>query len=137
MWLLAIWAAGTLVLFCRILGGRIAAGWFRRNCAQLGDSQLFNRVNVLRRRFAIQRPVRVLASPRVVSPIVLSGWRPALVLPENFAQDFNREQQDTILAHELAHLAAREGRQLSESETDVARARFVRGVLAAEVGSEG
>jgi protein arginine kinase len=42
-----------------------------------------------------------------------------------------------LIYSQAAHLAAREGRSLSESETDVARARFIRGVLAAEVRSEG
>jgi protein arginine kinase len=42
-----------------------------------------------------------------------------------------------LIFSQAAHLAAREGRPLTESETDVARAKFIRGVLAAEVGSEG
>jgi protein arginine kinase len=42
-----------------------------------------------------------------------------------------------LIFSQAAHLAAREGRHLTESETDVARAKFIRGVLAAEVGAEG
>ena len=30
---------------------------------------------------------------------------PTLVLPASFAEDFSRQEQETILAHELAHLA--------------------------------
>jgi protein arginine kinase len=41
-----------------------------------------------------------------------------------------------LIFSQSAHLAAREGRPLSESEADVARAKFIRGVLAAEVRSE-
>lgn len=43
-----------------------------------------------------------------------------------------------LLIHsQSAHLAARERRPLTESETDVARARYIRRVLAAETGSDG
>lgn len=42
-----------------------------------------------------------------------------------------------LIFSQAAHLAAREGRPLSESETDVARAKFIRGVLAAEVPADG
>ncbi|HKS06986.1 MAG TPA: protein arginine kinase [Gemmatimonadaceae bacterium] len=41
-----------------------------------------------------------------------------------------------LIFSQSAHLSAREGRALSESEADVARAKFIRGVLAAEVRSE-
>lgn len=41
-----------------------------------------------------------------------------------------------LIFSQAAHLAAREGRTLSEGEADVARARYIRGVLAAEVAPE-
>lgn len=41
-----------------------------------------------------------------------------------------------LIFSQSAHLSAREGRTLSGSEADVARAKFIRGVLAAEVRSE-
>jgi protein arginine kinase len=41
-----------------------------------------------------------------------------------------------LIFSQSAHLAAREGRALSDSETDIARAKFIRGVLAAEVRGE-
>jgi protein arginine kinase len=42
-----------------------------------------------------------------------------------------------LIFSQSAHLAAREGRLLTESETDVARAKYIRGVLASEVRTEG
>ncbi len=42
-----------------------------------------------------------------------------------------------LIFSQPAHLAAQAGRSLTESETDVARAKFIRGVLAEEVRSEG
>jgi protein arginine kinase len=42
-----------------------------------------------------------------------------------------------LIFSQPAHLATQAGRPLTESEIDVARAKFIRGVLAAEVRSEG
>ncbi|HYV97410.1 MAG TPA: protein arginine kinase [Gemmatimonadaceae bacterium] len=42
-----------------------------------------------------------------------------------------------LIFSQAAHLAAREGRQLTESESDVARSKYIRGVLAAEVRGDG
>jgi protein arginine kinase len=42
-----------------------------------------------------------------------------------------------LIFSQSAHLAAREGRLLTDSETDVARAKYIRGVLTSEVRSEG
>jgi protein arginine kinase len=41
-----------------------------------------------------------------------------------------------LIFSQAAHLALREGRELTDSETDVARARYIRGVLSTEVTSD-
>jgi beta-lactamase regulating signal transducer with metallopeptidase domain len=105
-WPLAIWIAVTLSALCWLIAARIAAGRFRRSCLLMNDGDLYERVTAMRTKLLIQRPVVLLSSTRTASPLVFGGRRPALVLPVSFAQDFNRQQQDAILAHELAHLAA-------------------------------
>jgi protein arginine kinase len=66
----------------------------------------------------------------------LSGVRLAVgmkLIPELSVYTLN-----TLLIHsQLAHLAVREGRSLGESEANLARARYVRGVLSRERGNEG
>jgi hypothetical protein len=109
-WPAALWITGTAAALCWMIAGRIAAGSFRRRCSVMNDGELYDRVADLRTVFAIKRPVVLLSSPRTASPIVFGGRRPALVLPANFRLDFDRQQQDAILAHELAHLAARDAR---------------------------
>jgi beta-lactamase regulating signal transducer with metallopeptidase domain len=52
--------------------------------------------------------VRVLEAAGLASPIAFGLFRPAVGLPHRFGQTFTPEQQDVMLAHELAHLAARD-----------------------------
>jgi beta-lactamase regulating signal transducer with metallopeptidase domain len=105
-WLAALWISGTIATLCWIVAGRIAASRFRRRCMVMNDGELYERVASLRATFSLRRPVVLLCSLRTASPVVFAGWRPALVLPVNFNEAFDRQQQDAILAHELAHLAA-------------------------------
>ena len=107
-WLAAVWATGAAVVFAWLVGGRVAGWFFRRQCTPCDDETVLARVAALRSVFGIRRAVAVLTSPRVAAPVVLGGWRPALVLPPRFARDFDAQQQDTILAHELAHLVSRD-----------------------------
>jgi hypothetical protein len=41
-------------------------------------------------------------------PVAFGIWRPTIVLPAGFWDRFGREEQEAMLAHELAHLAARD-----------------------------
>jgi len=50
--------------------------------------------------------VRVIESGRLTSPIAFGFVRPSVGLPPDFAARFDATRQDSILAHELAHLAA-------------------------------
>jgi len=105
-WPAALWLAGTGLVLVSIARARWRLGRFRRAEA-IGDAAaLRGRVSLLARRLGIHRPVSVLAAPGLESPVAFGLVRPSLVVPVRFAEQFDERQQDTILAHELAHLAA-------------------------------
>ncbi len=103
-----VWATGTAIVFVWFITVRVAAWSFRRNCTSCDDKTVLARMAALKSKLGMRRAVVVLTSPRVAAPVVLGGWRPALVLPPRFTGDFDSQQQDTILAHELAHLVSRD-----------------------------
>ena len=107
-WLAMAWATGTAALLVWLVGGRVAGWYFRRKCTPCDDQAVVAQVAALKTVFGLRRAVAVLTSPRGAAPVVLGGWRPALVLPPRFTRDFDTQQQKTILAHELAHLVSRD-----------------------------
>ncbi|HUB80562.1 MAG TPA: M56 family metallopeptidase [Bryobacteraceae bacterium] len=56
----------------------------------------------------IRRPVRLLISDRVGSPLAMGFRRPAVILPSTLLSHFNEGELDHVLLHELAHMARRD-----------------------------
>lgn len=53
--------------------------------------------------FAIRRPVRLLVSDEIKTPLTLGLWRPAVVLPTS-TLSWSKARQKAIIMHELAHI---------------------------------
>ena len=79
---------------------------FRRHRQAASDAELLGRVEALARLLGIERRVHLVESPRLACPIVFGVFRPVIGLPTGFAERFSPVQQEAMLAHELAHLAA-------------------------------
>ena len=52
--------------------------------------------------------MRLLTAHSLSSPVVFGCFRPVILVPAGFDDDFGAAQQEAMLAHELAHLAARD-----------------------------
>ncbi len=104
-WWPLVWFGGTLLCFCRSLLSTISVFRLRRG-AVAADEASQQRLDLIRQRLGIRQPVRVFAHGSIPAPIVTGTLRPAIVVPLNFASDFTPEQQDSVFAHELSHLAS-------------------------------
>jgi len=105
-WPGAIWAAGTLALLARLGWAGAVLVVFRRRRPSIRDESLRRRVDALARQVGLRRPVRVLAAKGLRVPVAFGIFRPSIALPEAFAEHYDSQQQQAMLAHELAHLAA-------------------------------
>jgi beta-lactamase regulating signal transducer with metallopeptidase domain len=104
-WLLvALWLVGTGVGLLRLVLGWRRAGrkWIRP--ATPASTGLRQTVSHVAERLGLRRPVRVLESPFVPSPLVLGVVRPLLVLPRGMSEKLSPEQLEAVLAHELDHV---------------------------------
>ena len=70
------------------------------------DGALLLRVSQTAARVGLRRRVHVFECERLVGPVAFGLLRPSIGLPAGFTQDFTPLQQEAMLAHELAHLAA-------------------------------
>ncbi len=105
-WLGTLWALGAVLIAARTVCSRALLFAFRRRRTPAGDPILWQRVGTLAQRLGIRRRVCVLEAAGLRSPVAFGSFWPTVALPVTFADDFDRRQQDAVLAHELAHLAA-------------------------------
>jgi beta-lactamase regulating signal transducer with metallopeptidase domain len=101
-----ILALGAAFVAGRACLGRLILIFLGARRKKIADSELSSRVGSLARNFKMSRHVRIVESPRLVSPIAFGFFRPTIGLPLNFCTRFSADKQEVMLTHELAHLAA-------------------------------
>jgi type II secretory pathway component GspD/PulD (secretin)/beta-lactamase regulating signal transducer with metallopeptidase domain len=106
-WPAGIWLLGMLGAMTGVLAPRFLFWWLRRRRVQpVTDERLIQCVGTLARRMGIRRPVRMIKRPSLSGPVAFGWWRPTVGLPDSIDSHFTASQQEVMMAHELAHLAA-------------------------------
>ncbi|HEU0009941.1 MAG TPA: M56 family metallopeptidase [Verrucomicrobiae bacterium] len=107
-WLVLSWLCGALVFVAINALARLSFARLRHRSRTITDPALRKRVDELAGRMGLGRPIGLFESPRLIGPVAAGVLRPAIGLPPRFASEHSTEQQDVMLAHELAHLAAKD-----------------------------
>jgi beta-lactamase regulating signal transducer with metallopeptidase domain len=102
-WALAVWFAGALLLFLRLLIGFTTTNWLTRSAVEFKDPKLTELFSSLLTELRVKGGVRLLRSERTLMPIVCGVLRPAVLLPAS-ADDWSEERRRMVLLHELTHV---------------------------------
>lgn len=102
--LTVIWLLGVFALSIWHLGGWIALYRLQR----IGTSPVASEITALLKRLSgrlrISRPVRILQSVLIQTPVVIGHFRPIILMPVRAVTGLSSEQIEAIIAHELAHI---------------------------------
>jgi beta-lactamase regulating signal transducer with metallopeptidase domain len=106
--LLWLWVSGVVVVALHQAGHRLRLQWLLadRRPVPLGRLQL--RFAELRRRAGLGPDTRLTISARIRCPMAFGILRPEVCLPRAMVETMDLDQQGCVLAHELAHLRARD-----------------------------
>lgn len=107
-WPAWLWCLGVFGFGARALAPRLWLALVLRRRPMPLPAEAEARLTLLRNRLGLRQPVRLFASPRLAGPIAFGAWRRAIGLPPEFWTAHSTAEQDAMLAHELAHLAARD-----------------------------
>ncbi len=107
-WPAWLWLAGLGVLGGRKLIWRTVFAWWWQSRQAPAGPELGAHVAEVARRLGVNGRVRVIASPALVCPIAFGVLRPTVGLPTDFASANGTREREAMLAHELAHLSARD-----------------------------
>ena len=105
--LLAVWAAGAVVVLARVARGVRAASRLARHAEPVTDPAWTELLERLGRAMEIGRAVVLLRSDEAAMPLTWGALRPAILLPAE-ADAWPEERRRVVLLHELAHVARRD-----------------------------
>jgi beta-lactamase regulating signal transducer with metallopeptidase domain len=100
-----LWLVGFGIVAARVLFSQaicVALGLRRRRA----DALLISRVEAIAAKLGFRRSIRVTVMGGLKTPIAFGLFNPTVGVPVDFATRYAVEQQDAMLAHELAHLTA-------------------------------
>lgn len=101
--LVAIWIVGVLLIATRSL-----FHWHRIQrlvkTASVPGAEWQQRLARMCARFGLSRPVRLLVSAKVATPMLVGWFKPVVLLPLSMLSGFTPHQIELIIAHELGHV---------------------------------
>src|SRR5690349_1778797 len=79
-----------------------------RDRVELAHGSLADKLRELCRRAGIRRRVRLSVAPSLGAPISMGMLRPEICIPPRVLLELSEEEQEALLAHELAHVVRRD-----------------------------
>ena len=99
---------GVVFLLLYFFGLRVALSLYLRRTGRLCSGERATACEQVLSRLGYRRPCEVREGSGDLGPLVLGLWRPMILLPNRFFEDFSDEERDLVLAHEVAHLCHRD-----------------------------
>jgi uncharacterized protein (TIGR03435 family) len=103
-WVVAMWLAGAIVFWMRLIAGWMAAARVRSTQVRPAPPEWQQTLDRLKARVGVTRPVRLLISALVQTPAVVGWLRPVVLVPIGALAGLPSEQIEALLIHELAHI---------------------------------
>jgi GWxTD domain-containing protein len=103
-WLAPIWIIGVVVFYLRHIASWLTARRLRTAGICCAPHFWQERLEHLTHALRLSRPVALLESSLVATPVVIGHLRPVILIPIGLLTGMSVEQIESILLHELAHI---------------------------------
>ncbi len=104
--MIALWMLGVLFLLARRVVAEVEVRRILRRARRACDPRVARLCAGIARSSGLRRPVRLLVSDEITSPVVAGLLRPAVLLPA--AVTWAEAELSTVLIHELGHVRRRD-----------------------------
>jgi beta-lactamase regulating signal transducer with metallopeptidase domain/tetratricopeptide (TPR) repeat protein len=99
-----IWLMGAAWFFTTVIFAGVRVMRRMRQGRIVADESLLTLLAQCKQTMGIRRPVILMESAHIDSPVLYGEIRPRLVLPENMARDYSLPEIRFVLLHELGHV---------------------------------
>ncbi len=106
VWAIPTWIVGMAVLSVRLFAGSVAIR--ARMSFESADPKLRSIMEDLAKSTGLRNSPALRISKMVSQPLVLGFCRPAVILPQRWADESDHDLLEAVLAHELAHIQRRD-----------------------------
>jgi beta-lactamase regulating signal transducer with metallopeptidase domain len=103
-WLVLIWSVGCLFFALRMSFGLSWLSQTRGNALPNENMSLQTTFAQLLTRLNMQRPIQLLISHEIDSPMTAGCWKPIILMPAVMLTRLSPDLIEALLAHELAHI---------------------------------
>lgn len=102
--IVTMWMLGVVVLLLRFLGGLAYVQRLKSYRTELLPDTWLAQGEKLKKQLQLKKKVAFLASYKVLTPLAIGIFRPAILLPAQLLSGLSQQQVEAILLHELAHI---------------------------------
>ncbi|MDQ3395833.1 MAG: M48 family metalloprotease [Bacteroidota bacterium] len=106
--IITLWFLGMLVLTLRFLGGLAYVQRLKKYKVEEITSQWELKIKNISSKIGLNKSIRLFESAMVTVPMVVGYFKPVILLPIGAITGLSTSQVESILAHELAHIARKD-----------------------------
>ena len=106
--IVTLWLLGVLFLALRFSGSLLYVQRLKYRQNRPLSSPWPEKLQELAARAGLRRPLRLLESLRLKTPVVIGHLKPVLLLPAGLVSGLPADEVEALLAHELAHVLRRD-----------------------------
>ena len=103
-WLALIWIMGVLVLGVKMVGSWFYLKYWTKKTAKTVAPYWQQNLDKLKNRLGIRKPIRLLESSELTSPLTFGWLKPVILVPLGMLSQLSPDQIEAVLLHELAHI---------------------------------
>lgn len=103
-WLAGAWLCGILLLSLRFSGNLLYLERLRQRHTTPLPQYWQSKMQEMARVLMLSRPVRLLASGIVQTPMMIGHLKPVILIPASMLSGLTEEQLEAVIAHEMAHI---------------------------------
>ena len=100
-----MWITGMVVFALKFVGGYALIKRYEFSGQEIYESKVHAILNDLLNKMNLRKPIRILESAKVHTPMMLGHLKPVILLPIGIVNQLQLNEVEAILAHELSHIS--------------------------------